>query len=114
MVYALQETRRYKVISIDNHHNSTPKALVRVAELARNNLPANASEKDKDSAEIDAYSADLTKPEEVRAVFEKYGKGGIWGVVHIAVRLAHPVSSDGVLIQLDRRTRLSVNRRRSP
>ncbi|KAH9929770.1 UDP-glucose 4-epimerase [Fomitopsis serialis] len=90
VVYTLQATRRYKVISIDNHHNSTPKALVRVAELARSNLPADASEKDKDSAEIDAYSADLTKPEEVRAVFEKYGKGGIWGVVHIAVR--HPLT----------------------
>lgn len=86
MIYALQETRRFKVISLDNHHNSTPKALERVAEIARSNLPANASEKDKDSAEIDAHQADLTKPDEVRKVFAQYGKGGIWGVVHIAVR----------------------------
>lgn len=35
---------------------------------------------------IDAFRCDLTKPADVRAVFEKYGKGGIWGVVHIAVR----------------------------
>ncbi|OSX67145.1 hypothetical protein POSPLADRAFT_1164424 [Postia placenta MAD-698-R-SB12] len=84
VIYSLQETRRYKVISIDNHHNSTPKALLRVAELARNSLPADASEQDKESAEIDAHRADLTKPDEIRAVFEKYGKGGIWGVVHIA------------------------------
>lgn len=84
VIYALQETRRYKVISIDNGHNSTPKSLVRVAQLARDNLPPDASDRDRDSAEIDAYQCDLTKPEEVRRVFEKYGKGGIWGVVHIA------------------------------
>ena len=23
--------------------------------------------------------------DEIRAVFEKYGKGGIWGVIHVAV-----------------------------
>ncbi len=34
---------------------------------------------------IDAYRCDLTN-RDVRAIFEKYGKGGIWGVVHIAVR----------------------------
>ncbi|PCH34309.1 UDP-glucose 4-epimerase [Wolfiporia cocos MD-104 SS10] len=84
VIYSLQETRRYKVVSVDNHHNSTPKALVRVAEIARNNLPTDASDKDKDSAEIDAFQADLTKPDEIRKVFATYGKGGIWGVVHIA------------------------------
>ncbi|CDO77294.1 hypothetical protein BN946_scf184753.g44 [Trametes cinnabarina] len=84
VIFALQETRRYKVISIDNHHNSSPKALERVAQIARDNLPPNASEKDKDSAEIDAHTADLTKRDEIRKVFEKYGKGGIWGVIHIA------------------------------
>ena len=86
VIFALQETRRYKVISVDNHHNSSPKALERVAQIARDALPADASEQDKDSAEIDAFTADLTKRDEVRKVFEKYGKGGIWGVVHIAVR----------------------------
>ncbi|KAI9067221.1 UDP-glucose 4-epimerase [Trametes sanguinea] len=84
VIFALQETRRYKVISIDNHHNSSPKALERVAQIARDNLPPNASEKDKDSAEIDSHTADLTKRDEIRKVFEKYGKGGIWGVIHIA------------------------------
>ena len=90
VVYALQETRRYKVISIDNYHNSSPKALDRVAELARNNLPANATAKDKDSAEIDVFKADLTKHEDIRKVFENYGKGGIWGIIHIAVRCTCP------------------------
>ena len=88
MIYALQQTRRYKVVSIDNHHNSSPKALERVAQLARAALPADASAQDRDSAEIDACVCDLTRRDEVRAVFERYGKGGIWGVIHIAVRLS--------------------------
>ncbi|KAF8433465.1 UDP-glucose 4-epimerase [Boletus edulis BED1] len=84
VVFALQQTRRYKVISIDNHHNSHPAALTRIAQLARDALPENATDADKDSAEIDAFPYDLTSADKVRAVFEKYGKGGIWGVIHIA------------------------------
>jgi hypothetical protein len=87
IIHILQETRKFKVISIDNHHNSHPGALARVSQIARAALPANgASADDRASAEVDAHSADLTKPEEIRAVFEKYGQGGIWGVIHVAVR----------------------------
>lgn len=86
-MFALQETRRYKVVSIDNFHNSYPKAFSRLEEIARSALPADATETEKESTVIDAYRCDLTNPADVRAVFEKYGKGGIWGVVHIAVRL---------------------------
>ena len=85
-VHALQETRRYKVVSIDNFHNSYPRAFSRLEELARSALPPDASETEKESTVIDAYRCDLTNPADVRAIFEKYGKGGIWGVVHIAVR----------------------------
>ena len=81
----MQETRRYKVISVDNHHNSHPKCLDRVEQLAREALPADASARDKESTEIDAVTCDLTKKDEIRAVFEKYGTGGIWGVIHVAV-----------------------------
>ncbi|KIO06973.1 hypothetical protein M404DRAFT_137213 [Pisolithus tinctorius Marx 270] len=84
VVFALQQTRRYKVISIDNHHNSFPTALTRVSQLARDALPANPTPADLESAEITAHQCDLTSAEEVRAVFENYGKGGIWGVIHIA------------------------------
>lgn len=85
-MFALQETRRYKVVSIDNFHNSYPKAFSRLEEIARSALPPDATETEKESTVIDAYRCDLTNPADVRAVFEKYGKGGIWGVVHIAVR----------------------------
>lgn len=86
VVHALQETRRYKVVSIDNFHNSYPRAFPRLEELARSTLPPDASETEKEATVIDAYRCDLTNPADVRAIFEKYGKGGIWGVVHVAVR----------------------------
>ena len=85
VIYELQKTRKYKVISLDNHHNSFPAALTRVSALSQSELPANATETDKKSTEIEAHKCDLTKPDEIRAVFAKYGKGGIWGVIHIAV-----------------------------
>ncbi|KAF8215799.1 THO complex subunit 1 transcription elongation factor-domain-containing protein [Mycena galopus ATCC 62051] len=75
---------RYKVISLDNGHNSHPNALARVSALSRSELPADASERDIETTEIESHHCDLTRRDEIRAVFEKYGKGGIWGVVHIA------------------------------
>ncbi|KAJ7492268.1 THO complex subunit 1 transcription elongation factor-domain-containing protein [Mycena latifolia] len=84
VIYTLQKTRRYKVISLDNGHNSHPKALARVSALSRSELPADASERDIDTTEIESHHCDLTRRDEIRAVFEKYGKGGIWGAVHIA------------------------------
>ncbi|KAG6899824.1 hypothetical protein C0993_006525 [Termitomyces sp. T159_Od127] len=84
VVYALQKTRRFKVVSIDNNHNSYPVALKRVSELSRSELPPNATELEIESTEIDSHNCDLTQPEQIKAVFEKYGKGGIYGVIHIA------------------------------
>ncbi|KAA1471600.1 UDP-glucose 4-epimerase [Dentipellis sp. KUC8613] len=84
IVYSLQKTRRYKIISIDNYHNSHPEALSRLEQIARDALPANATADDKASTSIDVYKCDLTQVDQVRAVFEKYGKGGIWGVIHVA------------------------------
>ncbi|KAG6332419.1 hypothetical protein ID866_6670 [Astraeus odoratus] len=98
VVYALQQTRRYKVISIDNYHNSFPAALTRVAQLAREALPENPTQADIESVEIDAYDCDLTNAGQVRAVFEKYGKGGIWGVIHIAAYKAVGESVEKPLI----------------
>lgn len=96
VVHVLQATRKYKVICIDNYHNAYPKALTRLKKIAEDALPENPSETDKDSVEIDSYNCDLTKPDEVKAVFEKYGKGGIWGVIHIAVcSFAHFLSHRG-------------------
>lgn len=57
-----------------------------MSQLARQSLPEDASEQDKESTVIDVYACELTKPEEVKAVFERYGKGAIWGVIHVAVR----------------------------
>jgi UDP-glucose 4-epimerase len=84
IVHVLQETRRFKVVSIDNHHNSHAGALARVCEIARAALPAGASADERASAEVDAHVADLTDPAAVRAVFAQYGPGGFWGVIHVA------------------------------
>ncbi|KAF5312072.1 hypothetical protein D9619_002706 [Psilocybe cf. subviscida] len=84
VIYVLQKTRKYKVISLDNNHNSYPKALKRVSELSRSELPPNPTNEDLESLEIDSHKCDLTNKDEIKAVFEKYGKGGIWGVIHIA------------------------------
>lgn len=81
VIYVLQKTRRYKVISLDNGHNSNPTALDRVSQLSKSELTS-----DHDT-EIDTYECDLTQPDQIRSVFETYGKGGIWGVIHIAVSL---------------------------
>ena len=84
VVYTLQKTRRFKVISIDNHHNSFTTALDRVSQLSKSELGPDATELEMQSTVIDSYQCDLTKADQIRSVFEKYGKGGIWGVVHIA------------------------------
>ena len=105
------------MISIDNHHNSHPASLKRVAQLAHAALPENATDADKESADIDAVLCDLTSPEQVRAVFEKYGRGGIWGVIHIAVSVwANRVGRAPwtALLIVDRLTRQSANRSRYP
>jgi nucleoside-diphosphate-sugar epimerase len=86
VVHALQATRAYKVVSLDNFHNAHPGALARVEALAREALPADASADDVESASVDHHKCDLTRPDEIDAVFARYGEGGIWGVVHIAVR----------------------------
>ena len=114
VVQALQETRQYKVVSIDNFHNSYPRAFSRLEELARSALPPDASETEKESTMIDAYRCDLTNAADVRTIFEKYGKGGIWGVVHIAVRFHATLCPNrgGLLIrrQTGLQSRWRVNR----
>jgi UDP-glucose 4-epimerase len=84
IVHTLQQTRRFQVISIDNYHNSHKGAIARVCQLARDELPADASPADRATTEVDSHVADLTVPEQVRAVFAKYGQEGIWGVIHVA------------------------------
>lgn len=93
VIYALQRTRRYKVISVDNHYNSFPIALTRVAQLALDALPENPTPAELESVEIDTYACDLANSEQVGAIFKKYGRGGIWGVIHIAVCSSNPRES---------------------
>jgi len=84
VVLSLLLTRKFRVISIDNYHNSNPKSLHRVSQIAREALPTDASEEEKLSADVHSYRVDLTDEPEVRKVFEHCGKGNIWGLIHIA------------------------------
>ncbi|GAA5833982.1 hypothetical protein JCM11251_003581 [Rhodosporidiobolus azoricus] len=75
----------YSVVTIDNFHNSFPTALKRVSDLAKEGLPADASEEDKKAVEIDVRRGDISNKSEIEAVFKAYeSKGGIWGVIHVA------------------------------
>lgn len=48
-------------------------------------MPKDASEEDKAACKVALFKGDITNPADVEAVFKAYeGKGGIWGVIHIA------------------------------
>ncbi|KIY69366.1 UDP-glucose 4-epimerase [Cylindrobasidium torrendii FP15055 ss-10] len=90
VVYHLAKTRQYKVVSVDNGHNSQPESLTRVSQLAREEQasetkPADLSDEDwQETNNIVAKNADLTDGASIRSVFAEYGKGKIWGVIHVA------------------------------
>ncbi|KAF8584068.1 UDP-glucose 4-epimerase [Ramaria rubella] len=84
IVLTLLLTQRFKVVSIDNHHNSHSLALSRVSKIAVDALPPDADAQQRDSAEVDTHLGNLTNIDDVTRVFAKYGKGGIWGVIHVA------------------------------
>ena len=91
IVLTLLLTRRFRVISIDNHHNSHPKALSRVSRIALEALPDG---EDKTTTNVTSVNADLRDAESLRAVFEPYGYGGIHGVIHVAAYKAVGESSE--------------------
>ncbi|KAJ4470806.1 UDP-glucose 4-epimerase [Lentinula aciculospora] len=101
IIYTLLKTHKYKVISIDNYHNSFPAALARVSELAlselKASLPLNTepSERDLDSITIDIHETDLLlNPSGVRSIFSSYlSTNGIWGVIHLSAYKAVGESS---------------------
>ncbi|BGP14389.1 UDP-glucose-4-epimerase [Rhodosporidiobolus nylandii] len=76
---------KYSVVTIDNFSNSFPTALKRVSQLAQEALPADASEEEKKACEIAVVRGDIAKKDDIEAIFKDYeGKGGIWGVIHVA------------------------------
>ncbi|EJU02556.1 UDP-glucose 4-epimerase [Dacryopinax primogenitus] len=91
IVLILLLTRQYKVLSIDNSHNSFPEALKRATEIATEALPADATEQDRDSAVVEAFSGDLRSRENVEKVF---AGSPVWGVIHVAALKAVGESSE--------------------
>lgn len=97
------------MISIDNHHNSHAAALDRVSLLSRSELGPNATELEHQSTVVDVHKCDLTKPDGVKAVFGKYGKGGIWGVIHIAAYKAVGESTEIPLTYYENNVSATIN-----
>ncbi|KAM0753510.1 UDP-glucose 4-epimerase [Meredithblackwellia eburnea MCA 4105] len=80
---------KYKVVTIDNLHNSYPEAVKRVTSLALAELPATASEQDKAEMQIELFQGDLTLKEDIEKLFKAYeSKGGIHGTIHLAAHKA--------------------------
>ncbi|CED82222.1 udp-glucose 4-epimerase [Phaffia rhodozyma] len=78
-VLELVLTQRYQPVVIDNGHNSKSEAIKRIEQIAKQQLG------DANVEPIDTFNLDLTSQDAVDSVFKAYeGKGGIWGVVHIA------------------------------
>lgn len=94
IVLTLLLTKRFRVISIDNHYNSHPNALSRVSRIALDALPYGASVEDKANTNVISVKADLRDAESLRAVFIPYGYGGIQGVIHVAAYKAVGESSE--------------------
>ncbi|PLW51778.1 hypothetical protein PCANC_05553 [Puccinia coronata f. sp. avenae] len=78
-------TRKYKVLTIDNFHNSFPPAIERVSRIALSELPKDASEEDKLYTNVTLYKGDITSKADIEKVFEKEK---VWGVIHIAAHKA--------------------------
>ncbi|KAH9463056.1 hypothetical protein Pst134EA_015143 [Puccinia striiformis f. sp. tritici] len=78
-------TKKYKVITIDNFHNSFPPAIERVSRIALDELPKDATEEDKKYTHITLYKGDITIKSDIENVFENEN---VWGVVHIAAHKA--------------------------
>ncbi|MBW0500747.1 hypothetical protein O181_040462 [Austropuccinia psidii MF-1] len=83
--------RKYKVVVIDNFHNSYPEVINRVSRLALEELPKDASETDKLYTKVTLYSGNVTKQSDIEDIFKKEK---IWGVIHIAALKAIAESAE--------------------
>ncbi|KAH9816091.1 hypothetical protein DFH28DRAFT_966044 [Melampsora americana] len=78
-------TQKYKVVTIDNFHNSYPEAIKRVSKIALDELPINSTEQDKLDTQIKVYKGDITNKSDLEQIFKSES---IWGVIHIAAHKA--------------------------
>ncbi|WFD37607.1 uncharacterized protein MJAP1_000554 [Malassezia japonica] len=77
-------THKFKVTIFDNFHNSKKEAVRRVEQLAREALPADASEQDKKDCEIELIEGDLRDAAALDKVFAEHtGAEKIYAVILI-------------------------------
>ncbi|PWN30471.1 UDP-glucose 4-epimerase [Jaminaea rosea] len=86
VVLSVLLTRRYKVTVIDNYHNSFPTAIERVEKIARDELPADATQEQKDACKIDVIKGDLRDRDTFSKAFSQYKgqKDEIYAVILVA------------------------------
>ncbi|WFD31448.1 hypothetical protein MSPP1_002483 [Malassezia sp. CBS 17886] len=71
VVLTVLNTRKFRVTVLDNFHNSKKEAIRRVERLAREALPADASEQERAECGVELVEADLRDRDAVDAVFAK-------------------------------------------
>lgn len=65
--------------------NAYRESLRRVTSIALDTLPANASAQDKADCQVNFVRGDITSRQDLEDLFGSYaGKGGIFGVIHLA------------------------------
>ena len=80
---------------IDNFHNSKPEAVRRIEELALRELPADATEEEKEDCRIELIQADLRDPVAVERLFaDRPGHDRIYAVILIGALKAVGESSE--------------------
>ncbi|PWO00417.1 UDP-glucose 4-epimerase [Tilletiopsis washingtonensis] len=79
-------TRKYTVTVVDNFHNSFPESMTRVSQIARDELPADASQEDKDACTVDVVKGDMRDAKVLDGIFADYKQKGdaIWSVILVA------------------------------
>ncbi|PWN54456.1 UDP-glucose 4-epimerase [Violaceomyces palustris] len=88
-------TRKYRVTVLDNYHNSFPTAIKRLEQIALQELPADASQQEKDDCKVDVFKGDLRNKDDIAKVFDSYkGQDRIDGVILVAALKAVGESSE--------------------
>ncbi|WFD42440.1 hypothetical protein MPSI1_001085 [Malassezia psittaci] len=78
------KTGNFKVTILDNFHNSKKEAVRRIEKLAKDELPADASEQDKKDCEIELIEADLRDSAAIENIFASHtGAEKIYAVILI-------------------------------
>ncbi|CAO1629939.1 unnamed protein product [Sympodiomycopsis kandeliae] len=85
VVLSVLLTRRYRVVVVDNFHNSFPTAIERVQEIATSSLPADATTAQKNACKVEVVKGDLRNRDTFANIFaQNTGADQIYAVILVA------------------------------